>query len=99
MRERGRMVWKGAGWNEETTADPFPGLHIHLGMERMDRGDGGMEGDGGGMVPLTESARCRIQTGQVKDLKKFSKGKASKLKILHSVMGDRIPNLIWWCFT
>ena len=67
-----------------------------------DGGDGrgwrGMEGDGGGwrgMVPLAESVRRHIQTGQVKELEKLSGGEGSKLKMLHSVMGDRIPDPIW----
>ena len=47
------------------------------------------------MVPLAESVRRHIQTGQVKEVEKLSGGEGSKLKMLHSVMGDRIPDPIW----
>ena len=71
------------------------------GWKGMEGDGGGWRGDGGGwrgwrgMVPLAESVRRHIQTGQVKEVEKLSGGEGSKLKMLHSVMGDRIPDPIW----
>ena len=106
-----RDGWGGKGWGgrrrpQQTSAQAYTYTLAWSGrgggMGWMDgrgwMGWKGMDGDGWGwrgMVPLAESVRRHIQTGQVKEVEKLSGREGSKLKMLHSVMGDRIPDPIW----